>query len=745
MARREVISIKAIGKGGLSTLGNPSLIEDDESPLMYNSIPSIAGIVETRDFGSKQLGINTVENGIQVLEFGSFPLSDKFSDCPSSDCDALTHNCPREVCRSVYVKFVAERDGKTRGYYMRDDKTSWTQFVEMDCWHHMRVLYDSGRIYFSNGSTALRFVSMVQNDSLPTGVEAQGNIPTCQNTYCKFANRHIRIAVGTRDSITNKAIGILAFENQDVAGLSQGFKDWIEANKASTTATFEVYANTGELQADPCNLDPATGIPRGMTRFQFNAPYDFSGNRIVSNDIDRAAVDPDINGPVYIRFNNITERLSPCQPATASAIADGVYGYDVIKWKGRMWVGGDTRKGNEGLLWFSKGNDTDSVKCLNVIPDFSGDAFGIDPNPSDFIDILKTDNAKFVGFAEVAGDLYVHAKVDGSPLIYKVSENSYSSPFTSITIRGFTLTKVVTDTGAVTMRSISVYENIQNFIQQQPNSATGVSYGLFQGFFAASAKDISVKIRPTFNSTDWSGAAMGVWDRKEFYSGAKVDDCTNKNRRIKDTCSQSCEDGYLYYNDRIIVRDRDLNIYYEIKGWDVSLFKTLDDGFYFGSSISGEVYRVSKGLYSDYVSSDSDGVPIDTYYSLKSFHFNAPLQNKVLHKVAWDGYIENSGRMIFGLEFDCSRRIEYELDANNINEVVTSGCEDSICLQRKGAKYFQEELEIITDNRFKTVRPYVKATGSYIALGNITMEIEVDASVHNPTLKGRAKRIMKTT
>lgn len=742
MQNSKLINIKQIGKGGLSTIGDSTLIENDESPLMYNMIPTVAGLVETRRFGTEQLGDTT--DGKQVLEFLVFPLCDKCNECATSECDNRTFTCQVTTCKNVYVKFVAKSDKKTYGYYMREDKTTWTEFTSFSCWHQFRSLFDSCRLYFSNGANPLRYACFIQKDSDLTGVQVAVYDITCGNTYCKYSDINAYIYINTRDTITNKASGLLALDTTDAECLDSGFKTFLNSNTSTgSTGVFSVFADTGVGVSDVCSLD-SNGIPKGYSEFKFTAPYIYTGNKIIATDVIGPTTDPNIYGPVYIRYNNATTiRITKCGSCDTNKIADAVQGYDVRSWKGRMFVGGDLRGKNRGLVWYSKGNDTDAVKCLNIVPDFRGDAFNNDPNPSDFIDLFAADNAEFVCFSEVGENLFIHAKSEGKPILYKVSTNSTTNPFTKLAVNGFTVQKVAVDTGVNNLRGVTVFENQQVFIQKSANTATGITYGLFQGYIADSSRDIGTKVRPTFALTNWDGGAIGVWDRKEFYAGVIDNECTSEYEKIEyDACtSDTCNSNAIYKNNRIIVRDRDLGAFYEIKNWGASLFLTNDKGFYFGSSTSGDVYKVSSNYFYDFKDEQNNLIEIDSYYSFKSFHLNQPLQNKKLMSISWDGYIEEGKEITFGINFDCAKTKEKIIKASSICTATCSGCEEeNLCAVKKGAKYYQYKLKLPDGGYvFKTMRPYFKSNGAYFGISNMTIEVSLDASDENATLCGELK------
>lgn len=770
MGKKYVVSVKNLGGGGLVDVASPTLIAANESPLMYNVDVFNSGMVEARGVGSERVGDGTGSDGLQVVGLIDFPLCDTCNQCGDETAACSTTNQgPIPTCEKVLVKFVGYPSGITKGFYKLDSKEEWTEFTTIKCVHQMQPAWHSCRLMYSNGFSELEYACFSKDDTSPTGVKVEVGTPTCASVYCNNFWTNITLVPSSTINGVNSLVAPLAGQvYMDLPVDSNGqvclFQPLIDYIKANPQGQIKLWVNTeanGELfdctrRNDPCGTYTGTEmitikgtpeIPLALVG-NYRSGIFSGGNVLRFGDMVLPASGVSggtFNKGIILEYIGGCTELTTCGNCPDTRTSENVRGYILKVFDGRLFVTGDLTPGYQNQIYYSGATNGGNV-LLNNLPFYPLD-FRLSPDGVDsYGDIIRLNKqaGTITGLVETGGALYAHYDSCNEKKIYQLGFVSTQDSTTGLGIGGYIARDYFSGNATNWFRNVANQDGVQQFIEQSSEGTSrDMRFGIFQGYTTPTVRDEGYKISNLLNKTDFSQGATIFSGKKTYMAGLyRGDDCLGEASAPitidSPECDNGCADNSLYRNNIVVVRDFDTGAYTVIKGWGVSNFYKSCSGVMFGSSSSGDVYKLNESLYDEVSVDNIDGRDlinshdIESYFSTKAFTFEQYQYSKKINKVRIVGFISPGTDLEVGFDFDCSIQNKAILNMDNcgcesnssVNALSSGGCgNNGLCGGKFGSKMFNAVINF-TPQIFDTVRVSFGAKSGYWGVTQVAFELE---------------------
>lgn len=668
--------------GGLADSGNPSVIDASQSPCLLNVEFNKYGSVRSRTFGDSLVGDDSSDEG-PVLAATTF--------CMCNSCDFFDlDNSPKPSGNTIFIKATANKTtGDTDLWYMRFDNNIWVKFDTIENQHPFDIVSFNCLLYYSNGYEDLKyacFSSDPESDD-PCAVSVEVGYPTCQTIY--GPDTQVDVTIGITDATTG--LGFMAFAN----GRGSDFLDQLATCITGTPAV----PTPGPVQIT--TPDPYNG--EELVTFNASSLY-IAGGTLYWN----SSTAPHSGGTF---FENVTITCggNDYKPTFCAAVdvnlAEDIRGYMLAVFDNRLWMAGDLKGGFIDRLVYSTKAQQFSVE--KNLPIHIGDFFtaGANRTAADSERINFENNCARITALQVQdNNIYVHRVSVNGPEMYQMTFQDIP-PFD-----GYWKPVLVNSSNAANwFRNADVNNSLQYYISSFSGLSEVKAFGIFANFFAPKADDRTQNIRRTMEHMNFANGDIAYFDRKVFFAGMYDLNCNNTDETNK--CN-ILENGPIVPNDTLLIYDIDTQSYTIWKGWNVAVWHVFNNELYYGSSIDGNMYSVTRQLF------DKEDEDIYSFFSYKRFNFQSPGAIKEITRVFIEGYMGPETEIELGLIFDCNEAktnvIKYS-DIEGTKDCFGIDCFGLDCQGCEGdfnSKHFKKHIDFQIPVRFTTIQPYIKTIKS---------------------------------
>lgn len=764
--------------GGLADTGNPSVINSDESPCLYNVDFSQYGSVMSRDIGNYRMGLSDddIDDFDSVLALTSFCICDKcdFFEDQTKLTGTITVVKDSATIQGAGTQFVNELNvGDTIS--ILDELYTIQSITDLDT-----LILTSP--YSGAGTAGLSFY-LVPDSPRPAditilirGVGVKGANITKLQWYSFATDLWYDF-----DTIQGKHVFDIVTANCRIY-YSNGYEDLryacfhpkarpdfpceVEVEVGYPTCASEygpdtqttvivdivnefIFFGDGRPGPDLTALMAHIAVPANVINvtvpnpddpnnstvtFQIEGPYTLTGSILYFDHINSP---PDGVGGTF--YENVTlawagpNQLIPtyCGGTGSNRLAEGIRGYMLTVFDNRLFISGDLKENQLDLVAYSRkaqqfSNETDVAIHLG---DF--DVVGFKHTISDSDRILFNNSCAYISaIVPQDGNLYVHRITEKGTEIYQMVLTSVSNT------DGYYKPNIVNSSNAASwFKNITVTNGLQFYVTTFFGVPENKAFGLFPNFISLKSEDRSQKIRRTMEHLDFSEGAVAYFNRKIYYAARYKSSC-NVEPDINDKCPELAEENLLEgKNDTLLVFDLDTSSYTIYKGFYVKVFLVMQNEFYYGSSIDGTVHRMVPNLLADNVAPNVKGNDIPAFFSMKRFNFNEPGIAKLLYRVYIEGYLGPGAKIVVGLILDCNKTVYNEISYDEIRKTADCFGLDCIGLDCEGCNgkhnslHFKKHIEITGGNplEFITLQPFIQSDQGFWQIDNVSLFVKAKA------------------
>lgn len=709
--------------GGLSTNGNSSVIDKNESPCLYNVEFGVDGSVQTRTWGNEFVGDDSTMYGA-VLSMTHYCLNDScnfFPESPSqtnSQGNCITTNYPKPVNYDLFIRSVADRmDCKTYLQYYNCKQNKWITFDTMQGAqpHFLEVF--NGKLWYSNDYQDLKWACIsasnvngdVCNFTVATGY------PTCSSEYGPYLQLPL-----TLDLDSN----FITFET---AGKPNGTITWngldtylpVGTNAQCTKLKICIKRSDGSDCCTIVNGDATNPITLTNNINQSITFADHETNHCC------------LSGTYYeyklywINCDGIETEIDTRFCSSDVRLAECVKGHIGLISGNRLWI-----SDGKDRVWYSKRAITNASE-INV-PVNVGDFWNTETNHTaiDSGALFWNDNCgKITALVKQGNTVYIHRQTNKGNKIYSArfidagNGDGY-----------YSYDEVEEATGASWFRNVSTSNSLQYYIAQNQGLSEIKAYGLFQGFISPTTQDRSDRITETMRDIDFTNGSIEVYDRHILYSGyekssneCEIEDCN---------CNKDNQQCILWgkeqkQNNIVLIYNKTTQTYSIVRGWNVAMFYVHNNELYYGSSIDGSVYKINASGFDELNEpTGRDPITIPSLWMSKQFHFDSPGVAKRLYMFYLDGEISDDSDLTLSFLMDCKTKQRFTITQSNCNidDCIGLDCQGRICKNcigkfgkkfNKWIKINEEEARIFSNFQF-----ILESSKGRWRLDNVFMVIE---------------------
>ena len=747
--------------GGLADTGNPSVIDKNQSPCLYNVDFSRFGSVMARTMGDKIVGDeNTLYGEVLALTKLCF-----FDDCDWSQepikltgTVAVTHGNIAIVgaATEFITEIVANYEHPTiqiGGHsYARYGIESITDDLSLTLTNPYDGLAETGLdVYFIPRSPVptgrevfIRGVAnTVDGDTTMQFLDATGtweNFDTITGQHpfdIEIFNGHIYYSNGYNDL----KFACVTYKDPDIQGCDVTVTPYYPTcgnqygataqtttvvNKADKFITFGNGKGGPDLTALKIYFIANPVMPLFITTPDPNTPnrtdYTFAVNGVkVENDIIRWTTVLSVNQPLSGTFYDRVELKYYTDPILQTThtywyptycsspdflLAEGVKGYMLKVFDNRLFIAG-SHLYPDMLAYSKKASSYSNEKFVSVhVGDF--DVVGVDATITDSKRLTFTNAcAGITALTSQGGRMYVHRITNTSTEIYQLVLTATDS-----SVEGYYAPTLVNSSSAASwFRNIAVVNDYQWYISTFYGIAENKQFGIFPTFLTPSTQDRSQNIRRTMSKMDFTAGAVAFFDRKIFYAGRYIQD--DESKITVGECYQ--EEVYIGKpNDTLLVYDVDSQAFSIYKGIHVGVFYLTNNKLFYGSSVDAAVYELAVDQLVDKLTVNGEYLEIPSFFSWKRFNFNTPGTAKQLFRVYLDGYLAPGTEIEFGIIFDCNKQVRTTIKYDDIKKTsdcfgldcVGIDCEG--CTGKFNSVHFKKHIELNPIAQFTSMQPYIK-------------------------------------